>query len=235
MVKEFIILIPAYNEEVRILPFLAEIVAYNKLRGTIKKVIIVDDGSKDRTIERALRYQSKLPLEIIRHQRNAGKWAAIQTGLDSIERCGVLTVLLDADGSVSIWELDKMYYPKMGEAVFGSRFTKGAVVEGKSFLRGLISRGYRLYAKIFYHLAGGKNTIDDMQCPLKAIYVENVKRKMKVKRFAGDIEFALNLDAKIINHSVYFIHKRGSKLPFYAMFQMAIETIQVAWRNRFNK
>ena len=65
------ILIPAYNEESRICDVLDVVCEYKRP----KHVIVIDDGSTDNTYNDALKY----PVEILRHDKNKGKGAALQT------------------------------------------------------------------------------------------------------------------------------------------------------------
>lgn len=83
------VLIPAYNAERTIGSVL------EKVRALGLEVIVVDDGSIDRTGEIALRFGA----EILKHPRNLGKGAALRTGFDHILRKGYdLAITLDADG-----------------------------------------------------------------------------------------------------------------------------------------
>jgi len=75
------ILVPAYNEE-KTLSTVIESLKKLKLEGVNKEIIIIDDGSKDRTSEiLKVKKKNNPKLKIITHNRNKGKGAAIQTGL----------------------------------------------------------------------------------------------------------------------------------------------------------
>ncbi|MEQ1853978.1 MAG: glycosyltransferase family 2 protein [Chthoniobacteraceae bacterium] len=83
-------LIPCYFEEKRI----RDVAAQTKAQ--LDHVLVVDDGSTDRTSEEA----KAAGVEVIRHEKNAGKGAAIKTGLRALlDRPGVEFILiLDGDG-----------------------------------------------------------------------------------------------------------------------------------------
>lgn len=82
-------LIPAYFEEAQIQPVARRTLAQ------LDHVLVLDDGSTDRTAEEA----RKAGAEVIRHERNKGKGAAIKTGLRELDARGFLYVLvLDGDG-----------------------------------------------------------------------------------------------------------------------------------------
>ncbi|MFW6149427.1 MAG: glycosyltransferase [Atribacterota bacterium] len=83
-----VILIPAYNEKPRIGSVLETVCSY---RGK-SRVVVIDDGSEDETEKCALKY----PAEVLRHDRNRGKGAALQTGIKFIGNAPYW-IFLDAD------------------------------------------------------------------------------------------------------------------------------------------
>lgn len=228
----FTILIPSYREQNRLPSTLREIQIFQQKHGLVKEVLIVDDGSRDATVERAMMFSDVLPMKFIRLAKNTGKWAAIWVGLRAALCDDV--VLLDADGSASIWEVEMLGEETFGMHVFGSRFMVGATVDGKSLLRKIISLGYREYVKAAYWFATGRSDIDDMQCPFKLL-----RRDLLVippfpvsSRFAGDIELACCLRGEVVNVPVQFIHKRGGVVRGGTVWRMAVETLRVAWAYR---
>jgi len=123
------LVIPAYNEEKRIGSSLAQIIAYFQRNGHSYELIVVDDGSTDRTIEIV-----KEPLAGVQNgrllcARHGGKGAAVRKGMLSAE--GQYVFFTDADLSTPITELDKFLEQlKQGyEVVIGSRKMIGANVE----------------------------------------------------------------------------------------------------------
>lgn len=241
--KGISVVIPCFNERFRIESTLAEIEdVMGRMKGLIHEVIICDDASRDATVEVALRWKKKLPLRVVRLAENRGKWAAIHKGIEVAKSEYILVI--DADGSASVYELERIRglakHMESGDAIFGSRFMKGATIEGKSWLRIIVSRVYRAYASILFSCAQGgcceKKSVDDMQAPFKLFPRLSVKvERLVVERFAGDIELALNIEAPIVNHPLRFVHKRGSKVPVSAILSMAVETMRVAWRFRKSK
>lgn len=213
-------------------------VFHRKYPGIISEVVIVDDGSNDggATIESAMWFSEKLPLRIESLSKNSGKWAAIRKGIEVAKEDAIL--LLDADGSASVFEIEWMGLDNFKWAaerkvdVFGSRFMKHSHVEGKSFLRSVISKGYRLYALFWYWYATGKRDVDDTQCPWKLIHKSNMNLTISVDRWAGDIDLVCCLEGLKSNWAVQFVHVRGSKVPFSAIFSMALETMQIAKKHR---
>ena len=108
-------IIPAYNEEKRIGKVL------QRMPDFIDEVIVVDDGSKDKTSEVARGFGAK----VIRLERNQGKGRAMSEGIKKAN--GDIIVFIDADGQHKPEEIIKLVKPIVnGEAdfVIGSRLIK---------------------------------------------------------------------------------------------------------------
>ena len=113
--KRISVIIPAYNEEKRIGKVLQRIPEF------VDEVIVVDDGSNDRTSEVA----RKFGVEVIRLERNEGKGKAMSEGIKAAN--GDIIVFMDADGQHRPEEIVKLVEPIVnGEAdfVIGSRLIK---------------------------------------------------------------------------------------------------------------
>jgi len=107
-------IIPAFNEEIPIGSVVISTLEH------VDHVIVVDDGSEDRTSEIA----GIAGAEIIKHHENQGKGAALKTGFDSIIDVDIV-VTLDGDGQHNPEEIPKLIKPIIdGEAdiVNGSRY-----------------------------------------------------------------------------------------------------------------
>ena len=102
------VLLPAYNEEVSIASMI--ILSENYA----DEVIVVDDGSNDRTAQIA----EKTNATVIRHEKNKGKGAALKTGFDYVKNKDFdILVTIDADGQHNPEDLYNMYPPiENGEA-----------------------------------------------------------------------------------------------------------------------
>lgn len=125
--KKLSIIVPCYNEEQTITKILDEVLAV-KLGSTKKEIIIVDDGSKDKTRSIIKRYSAKHPKTISYHfqKQNAGKGAALKKGI--LKSTGDVVVIQDADLEYDPEEYKRLLYPiERGHAdvVYGSRFIGG--------------------------------------------------------------------------------------------------------------
>ena len=101
------IVIPSYNEELRLPATLEQIAAYlPSLRGETE-ILVVDDGSKDRTAEVAESFQKTLPsLRVISNGVNRGKGFSVRHGM--LEARGQSVLFTDADLSAPIEEAPKL-------------------------------------------------------------------------------------------------------------------------------
>lgn len=147
--------IPAYDEENSI----GEVV--RGCRKFVDEVIVVDDGSKDRTGEIA-KGEGAI---VIRHHRNLGVGAAVSSGYEvALRRRAEIVVQLDGDGQHDPSEIPKLIEPiEMGEAdlVIGSRFI------GSKFRFGMKYLGNIFFTKMVNLLTGLNLT--DAQSGFRAI------------------------------------------------------------------
>ncbi|XP_031485491.1 uncharacterized protein LOC116254310 isoform X1 [Nymphaea colorata] len=108
------LIIPAFNEEHRLPAALSETLSYLQQRAKRDKsfsyeVIIVDDGSKDKTYKVALDHARKYTIDNVRVillGRNQGKGAAVKQGM--LHARGELLLMLDADGATKVTDLEKL-------------------------------------------------------------------------------------------------------------------------------
>lgn len=109
------IVIPAYNEEKRINLVLQD------LKKTGMPIIVVDDGSTDKTFEIA----EKCGAQVLRHKVNLGKGAALKTGCDAAFLLGAeAIVMMDSDGQHKVEDLPKFIQALESgdyDIVFGTR------------------------------------------------------------------------------------------------------------------
>jgi len=114
------VVIPVYNEAATIERVLEEVGAapYEK------EIIVVDDASEDGTGELLERYRVHHPaLRYLRHDRNRGKGAALQTGFAQVS--GDIVIIQDADLEYDPGEYPRLLAPVLegrADVVFGSRF-----------------------------------------------------------------------------------------------------------------
>lgn len=116
------VVIPAYNEA----DTLEEIVRRVEGVAFKKEIIVIDDGSTDGTREICRRLSDQNRIRTLRHERNRGKGAAVQTGFRHIR--GDLVLVQDADLEYDPRDIPKLLEPLLAgraDVVFGSRFSGG--------------------------------------------------------------------------------------------------------------
>lgn len=182
--KRVSILIPCYNEEGNIGECLRQIPDMP----WETEIIVIDDGSVDKTAEIA-RQNSKLGLKVIRYEQNMGKGAALRVGLQSA--AGDIAVILDADYTSPPSEIPLLVKPIIdGKADFvtGTRFTYPME---KDAMKGLHVLSNKVTALIISLFMGQQ--ITDSLCGLKAFRREMLAGE---PRENGWPDFELLLKAK---------------------------------------
>lgn len=133
------VVIPAFNEEASIERDLAQVREAMTAFGDPWELIVVDDGSTDRTGEIA----EKMGARVVRHAGNFGTGAARKTGI--LHARGDVVVMTDADGSYPNEQIPNLlrYFPEYDQVIGARRVERGtfrplrAVVKG--ILRGIAS------------------------------------------------------------------------------------------------
>jgi dolichol-phosphate mannosyltransferase len=157
-----LILLPAYNEE-RDLPVLLErIRTAMDAAGSTYKVLVVNDGSQDRTLEIARSFAVFMPLEVLDHGVNKGLGSAMLTGLaHAAKQSGSEDVIIamDADNTH-----DPSLIPTMVEriragsdVVIASRYERGGEEIGLNPIRKMLSRGASVLLNVSFAIPGARD------------------------------------------------------------------------------
>jgi len=230
------VIIPAYNEEKRLPKTLAEIDRYLSKQFYEYEIIVVNDGSKDKTAEIV---RNLIPiiknLRLIDNKENNGKGYVVRQGM--LEARGEFRLFTDADNSTSINQIEKIWPEFEGgqDVVIGSRDIKGAVLDPpQPWIRQIIlGEGFKLFRKIII----GLWKIEDTQCGFKCFTkkaTENIFPKCKINRFAFDPEIlviAKKLGYKIKEIPVYWKNDPESKVKFKSILKMAIDLFKIKWNS----
>jgi len=125
------VVIPAYNEELRLPNTLRQCIEYLKAQSYRSEIIVVNDGSTDGT-ERVVREQdaTSLPVRSISHPdgANHGKGASVKRGM--LEAQGAYRLFMDADNSTTLEQVER-FWPFFNQGynlVIGSRAIEGSVI-----------------------------------------------------------------------------------------------------------
>ncbi len=116
------VVIPCYNEESTI----KEIVRQVQSTGLVREIIIVDDGSTDKTREILAELDGEGDIKVLLHEQNMGKGAGVRTGLQHAS--GEVMIVQDADLEYDPRDYAALLKPieeGRAKAVYGSRFLGG--------------------------------------------------------------------------------------------------------------
>ena len=216
---EISIVFPAYNEAERLPLYLERLIFYCNNSKKTYEIIIVDDGSRDNTIESIESYKKQFNnLHTIRYDNNRGKGYAVKKGL--FESSGEICVFLDADGSVPPEEIEKNlhYIVEEGYDIFaGSRVpqNKDQVLRIKWY-RKLIGKIFNFFVHIFLF-----ENIKDTQCGFKMFkkeIVEPLFSRCHLEGFGFDVEvlyLAYKMGYRIKEGPVSWHHVDGTKLNLF--------------------
>lgn len=213
MTPRWSVVIPAFNEALRLPPFLDAVVAYLEGRDEPYEIIVVDDGSGDGTSEavQARRYGS---VRLIRREINGGKGTAVRTGM--LAARGTYRLFADADGATPIQELKRLEAPLVAGAdvAFGSRALRDPGVS-------VAARRHRMIAgRVFNWLVArlGLEGVADSQCGFKAFSAraaQSLFGALKTQGFAFDVEVLLRAQAagyRVVEVAVNWNDQSGSKV-----------------------
>src|SRR5256885_13922685 len=119
------VVIPAYNEEAGIAQTVEAVRDWLSARGDAFEVVVVDNASEDRTVERAESMADGTRVRVLRNDSNRGKGHSVRRGM--LEATGTLRLHCDADCAPSLPSLPKMLdLIEDSDVVAGSRLAEGA-------------------------------------------------------------------------------------------------------------
>lgn len=197
----FSIIIPVYNEENFIKQALEKVLAESILE-VEKEVVVINDGSTDKTQEIVEKIASKHKcIRSIKLDKNQGKCAAVKVGIS--HSAGEIVIIQDAD-----LEYDPSDYPLMiepfltknADVVYGSRFISNRPHRVLYFWHSLGNRFLTLLSNTLTNL-----NLTDMETGYKAFrgdLIRSVAPKLKSKRFGFEPEITARL-SKIKNVNFY--------------------------------
>jgi dolichol-phosphate mannosyltransferase len=239
------VVLPVFNEEKALTPLLERFVALSHQVPWRLGIVIVDDGSTDRSVQVAESFRNSLPLEVFQHTANRGLGAAIRNGLTlAASKSGPddVIVTMDADNThPPELIVDMMERIAAGsDVVIASRYRKSAKVVGLSGFRRMMSHGARL---VFQIIAPIPN-VRDYTCGFRAYRASVLRRVLDQfgdelpgeRGFACGVEILLKLGA---------LGAKMCEVPFVLRYDLkgtpskmnVGESVRrhlvLAWRHRF--
>ena len=223
------IVIPAYNEERR-LPFTLE-QAFNFIQKQAyeSEVLIVENGSQDRTLEIAQTFAKQHPGFRVLQERERGKGLAVRRGM--LEARGEYRFMCDADFSMPIDEINRFLPPALEnfDIAIASREAPGAVRYGEPPFRHLVGRIFNGVIRLLV-LPG----LHDTQCGFKcfrAAVAEDLFRRQTLTGWSFDVEvlFIARLSGYTIRElPIEWYFNPDSKISVWQdAYRMALDLIDI--------
>ena len=199
-----VVLIPVYNEELRLPPVLHEVCSAGY------SVIVVDDGSTDRTHQIVSRFK----VTLLHHSVNLGKGAALKSGCDYAFANGAdAVVMMDGDGQHLVSDLDKfvkVLNSQKYDIIFGSRNMEHGVplvrFLGNKFASVVIGLMFSIY-------------ISDLLCGYRAITKASYKQlRWKSSGYGVETEMVVRTAKK---------HLRMKEIPVQTVYYDAVKGVTI--------
>jgi dolichol-phosphate mannosyltransferase len=241
------IVLPAYNEEESIGKLLDRISYYLSDSGIDNyEVLVVNDGSTDRTAEILDEYRQKMPLRVVLHESNKGLGQTIRDGLKSASEAAAdndIIITMDADDTHTPGLIYRMVNTlREGyDVVIASRYRKGARVYGLSWGRRLLSRMASCIFRVLLPIKG----VRDFTCGYRAYRARALKeafakygdRFIDQQGFQAMVDIILRLRAMhVIFGEVPFILRYDMKQGTSKMNVKAtiMKTLKLIVKRKFN-
>jgi glycosyltransferase involved in cell wall biosynthesis len=182
---ELSFVIPAYNEEEFIENTLGTLDDLIKDKNLHYEIVVVDDGSLDKTFAKATKYSKKNGhVKVVSYPENVGKGFAIKTGF--MQSSGDVVVFADSDMEIDLRTISR-YINALdnGDIVIASKWHPDSVVE-MPLTRKIMSHSFNVLVRLLTGVP-----LKDTQVGLKAMKksaFENIFPRLAVKRYAFDVE-----------------------------------------------
>jgi dolichyl-phosphate beta-glucosyltransferase len=234
------VVIPAYNEEMRIKKTLFAVSEFLRKQVYDYEILAVNDGSTDNTASVLEEVKPQIPkLRIINNSQNHGKgWVTKQGMLDAT---GDIRLFMDADDSTRVNEITKFlpYFEQGYDLVIGSRRISGSVIAVRQpWIRNFLGYVFRLIVHILVPLS-----VLDSQCGFKAFSAkaaQSIFSKQSIYRWAFDVEIlalAKLEKFKVKEVPITWVNDADSHVSFNGKVNMLIEVARVRlnlWSGKYS-
>lgn len=227
------IVIPAYNESVRIRPTLDELLRYLREQSWDAEILVVNDGSSDNTAEIVRQYGKLHPqVLLVENPGNRGKGYSVRNGM--LHARGDVCLFTDADLSSPITEAPKLFeaIAQGADMAIGSRWLRTELqTERQPLYRQAFGRIFNLALRIILGLR-----FADTQCGFKAFRRDAAQRifpLQRIERWGFDPEIlylARRAGLRVEEVPVLWAHSEGTRLhPFRDGLRMFVEVLRIRW------
>ncbi len=220
--------VPAYNEEDRLLPTLERLFEYYEAQTYPYDVTVVSDGSTDRTGAIVTEFAKSHPtFKLLEYQPNRGKGYAVRTGI--LVAKGDLVLFSDADMATPQEETEKLLarIKDGADIAIGSRPLKESKLEKhQPMLREMMGRASNQLIQVL-----AVRGIHDTQCGFKMFTrkaAQDIFARCKLNGFSFDFEalmIARDLGYRIDEVAIRWFHQEGSKVVFWRDYPRALKDL----------
>jgi glycosyltransferase involved in cell wall biosynthesis len=228
------IVIPSYNEELRLPATLERIAAFLPNLGAETEILVVDDGSKDRTAEVAESFRKALPsLRVLSNGVNRGKGHSVRHGM--VEARGRNVLFTDADLSAPIEEAPKLIEAlKTYDVAIGSRaLDRSLITVRETRFREFAGIVFNTIVRLVLRLP-----FVDTQCGFKAFRREPCKiifEQQRIERFGFDPELlylARHHGLRTVEIPVRWAHSPATKVNMFRdSVLMFVDVFTIRWNS----
>lgn len=181
------VVVPAYNEESALPKLLTRLLEIS----IVDEIVVVDDGSTDRTAAEATRLaEHNSRIRVLEQPKNQGKTAAVSAGIAATR--GAIVLILDADNEYDPAELADLIQPivdGMADAVYGSRFLVRKAARVLYFYHYLANKGLTFLSNLLTNL-----NLSDVETGYKAFRGEIIRDMILASNGFG---FEIEVTAKL--------------------------------------
>jgi glycosyltransferase involved in cell wall biosynthesis len=211
--RKLSIIIPAHNEEDRLPDSLAKIFAFLESQTYTSEVLVIENGSSDRTAQVVEAMTPKYASLRLLREPTRGKGLAVRRGM--MEADGAYRFICDADLSMPIQEVNRFLPPVLNDAdiAIASREAPGAVRYGEPFHRHWFGRVFNLLVRTL-----AVPGFHDTQCGFKCLKAEVAEDLFRVQRLDGwtfDVEIlfvALKRGYRVVEVPIPWHFNPGSRV-----------------------
>lgn len=230
------VVVPAYNEELRLPHALIEMIDLLDGRGIRYEIIVVDDGSRDATCSTVLQFERIRPqVRLIRLPVNRGKGHAVRTGV--LNSKGARVLFADADGATPFVELARLEaaLDAGADVAIGSR----AAASQDTRVRTVIHR--RVLGRLFNAWVNAVllPQVADTQCGFKLFTRRSAQflfARQRSERFSFDVELlylARRAGLQVREVAINWNNIPGSKVNLVVdAARMLRDVVVFRWRHR---
>jgi glycosyltransferase involved in cell wall biosynthesis len=222
------IIFPAYNEEGRIVSTLEKTITFLKEQDYSSEILVVENGSRDRTFELANAIIPGYPSLRVIHESQRGKGLAVKRGM--LQATGEYRFICDVDLSMPIEEVNRFLPPNLKtEISIASREASGAIRYNEPDYRHIIGRVFNYIVRVLA-LPG----LHDTQCGFKCFTGSAAEILFPYQTISGwtfDVEIlyvARKLGYSITELGIPWYHDSQSKVKVLRdSFQMLLDLLRI--------